>query len=189
MQAWFCSAALALACLAWLTGCGGGDTSYGSKPPDYQKALAAAPGPLADLYAQPDELLSGGTDAFKKRLVTLRGYPVVVNKWASWCGPCRAEFPFFQRLSAKLGKRVAFLGVDAEDSNDAARTFLHEFPVPYPSYTDPDQKIAELLKATLGFPSTAFYDHHGKLAYTKQGGYASQNDLASDIRRYALAPR
>jgi cytochrome c biogenesis protein CcmG, thiol:disulfide interchange protein DsbE len=185
-QQTFCRAALAVLCLGWLTACGSGGNDYGSKPPDYERALAGAPRPLEKLYAQPNELLAGGTDAFQRRLAELRGYPVVVNKWASWCGPCRAEFPFFQRLTVKLGKRVAFLGVDSEDSDDAARTFLGEFPVAYPSYTDPDQKIAELLKATLGFPSTAFYDSSGKLAYTKQGGYANQRDLLADIRHFAL---
>jgi cytochrome c biogenesis protein CcmG/thiol:disulfide interchange protein DsbE len=178
---------LAIACLASLAACGDDGGDFASKPPDYDKALEGAPGPLAALYAQPNALLGGGADAFERRLAELRGYPVVVNKWASWCGPCRFEFPFFQRLSAKLGKRVAFIGVDSDDSDDAARTFLSEFPVPYPSYSDPDQDIAALFKATLGFPSTAFYDSSGELVYTKQGGYASQQELLADIRRHALS--
>ena len=182
----FCSFAIAILCLTSLVACGSSGSDYGSKPPDYKRALAGAPKPLAALYAQPNQLLPGGTEGFQNRLAELRGYPAVVNKWASWCGPCRAEFPFFQRLSAKLGKRVAFLGVDSEDSDDAAKTFLGEFPVAYPSYTDPDQKIAELLKATLGFPSTAFYDSKGELVYTRQGGYPDQQQLLADIRRYAL---
>jgi thiol-disulfide isomerase/thioredoxin len=178
--------ALAFLCAVALAACGnssGGD--YGGKAPDYARALAGAPKPLAALYAQSNELLPGGTDAFEKRLAGLRGHPVVVNKWASWCGPCRAEFPLLQNLSAKFGKRIAFLGVNSEDSDDAAKTFLGEFPVPYPSYTDPDQNIATLMKATLGFPSTAFYDSKGELVYTRQGGYANEEDLRADIGRYA----
>ena len=58
--------------------------------------------------------------------------------------------------------------------------------MPYPSYTDPDQQIAEVLKATLGFPSTAFYDRNGEQVYLRQGGYPTQADLFADIRRYAL---
>ena len=75
-----------------------------------------APSRWRELYDQADQLLPGGADAFQQRLAELRGHPVVVNKWASWCGPCREEFPWFQRLSARLGKRIAFLGVDAKDS-------------------------------------------------------------------------
>ena len=178
---------VALLALA-LAACGSSpEGDYGGKAPDYRKALAGAPAPLAKLYSQGDRLLDGGADAFEAQLARLRGYPVVVNKWASWCGPCRAEFPFLQNLSAKYGKRVAFLGVDSNDSEDAARTFLGEYPQPYPSYNDPDQDIAQVLNATLGFPSTAFYDRKGEVVYLKQGGYASEADMRADIERYALA--
>jgi thiol-disulfide isomerase/thioredoxin len=166
-------------------GNGSGDAGEDGTPPNYAKALAGAPKPLAQLYDQAGRLLPGGTPAFQNSLAALRGYPVVVNNWASWCGPCREEFPFFQRLSAKLGKRVAFLGVDSADSGAAAKTFLDELPVPYPSYSDPDKKISALLRITVGLPGTAFYDSDGKLAYVRQGQYASESDLAADIRRYA----
>jgi thiol-disulfide isomerase/thioredoxin len=177
---------LAFSCLAGLAACGSDGHSYGDKPPDYEAALAGAPKPLAALYAQPNRLLSGGTDAFQRRIAALRGHPVVVNQWASWCGPCREEFPWLQRASARYGKQVAFLGVDSQDSDDAAGTFLGEFPLPYPSYTDPDQKIGLLLEAARGLPDTSFYDSRGKLVYTRQGAYASQAALIADIRRYAL---
>jgi thiol-disulfide isomerase/thioredoxin len=156
-----------------------------SKAPDYKRALAGAPMPLADLYAHAGELLSGGTASFEHRLGALRGYPIVVNKWASWCGPCHVEFPWFQDLSAKLGKRIAFLGVDSNDSDAAAKTFLGELPVPYPSYSDPSSEIAKVIKATVGFPGTAFYDRQGNLAYVKQGQYPNEAALAADINRYA----
>ena len=116
---------------------GSGDEPQGGQAPDYQRALAGAPPALASLYRQANRLLPGGLDAFDARLTGLRGHPVVVNKWASWCGPCREEFPWFQDLSARLGKRVAFLGVDSNDSSAAARTFLGEFPVPYPELQRP----------------------------------------------------
>ena len=170
-----------------IASCGGsGDQTASAKPPDYSSALAGAPRPLARLYDRGDRLLTGGTDAFGVELESLRGYPVVVNKWASWCVPCRREFPYLQRLSARFGERVAFLGVDAKDSSAAARTFLEEFPLPYPSYSDPDQEISQLLGATAGFPATAFYDALGRRVFLRQGEYASQADLAADIRRYAL---
>ncbi len=167
-------------------GCGGGSGGEpGHEPPDYAKALAGAPKPLTALYDQPNRLLGGGAEAFRQRLAGLKGHPVVVNKWASWCGPCREEMPWFQALSARLGERIAFLGVNTDDSADAARGFLEEFPLPYPSYSDPDGEIADELNATVGFPATAIYDSRGEQAHVQQGQYAGQDALASDIQRYA----
>jgi cytochrome c biogenesis protein CcmG/thiol:disulfide interchange protein DsbE len=175
-----------LATLAW-SGCGASSgQDYGGQHPDYASALAGAPAPLAALHKQADQLLPGGLDAYEKRVASLRGYPIVANVWASWCGPCRFEFPTLQKLSARYGKRVAFLGIDSADSDDAAATFLDEAPVPYPSYTDPDREIAESLGAHVGFPDTAFYDRRGELVYLKQGPYAEQSELEADVRRYAL---
>lgn len=170
-----------------LSACGssGGDAST-AKTPDYKQALAGAPKPLAKLYAQGDRLVSGGASAFQGRLGALRGHPVVVNVWASWCEPCRKEFPYLQRLSAKYGKQVAFVGVDTKDNDAAARTFLGEFPLPYPSYTDPNEDIARSVGATVGLPDTAYFDANGKRVYVKQGQYASESDFAADIKRYAV---
>jgi cytochrome c biogenesis protein CcmG/thiol:disulfide interchange protein DsbE len=182
--------AAALAALAMIgAGCGSGEGSgdYGGAHPDYETALAGSPAPLAALHLQGNELLGGGQDAYEKRIAALRGYPVVVNVWASWCGPCRFEFPTLQKLSAKYGKRVAFLGVDSQDSDDAARTFLAEAPVPYPSYTDPGEDIKQSLGADFGLPDTAFYDRRGELVYLKQGPYTNPDDLRNDIESCALA--
>jgi thiol-disulfide isomerase/thioredoxin len=168
-------------------GCGASEGSdYGGVHPDYARALAGSPAPLAALHRQGNELLAGGLDAYERRLGALRGYPAVVNVWASWCGPCRFEFPLFQKAAARYGKRVAFLGVDKQDSDDAARTFLEEAPVPYPSYTDPSSDIAAGIGAGRGVPDTAFYNRKGELAYLKQGPYTDLASLRADVERYAL---
>ena len=180
-----CLAAVVVALGVSACGSSGGGTST-AKAPDYKQALAGAPKRLAKLYAQGDRLVSGGPSAFGSQLGALRGHPVVVNVWASWCEPCRMEFPYLQRLSAKYGKRVAFIGVDTKDDDAAARTFLGEFPLPYPSYTDPNQDIARSVGATVGLPDTAYFDADGKRVFLKQGQYASESDFAADIKRYAL---
>ena len=109
---------------------------------------------------------------------------MVVNAWASWCGPCRFEFPFFQKQAVKRGKEIAFLGVNSQDNKGDAEEFLDEYPLPFPSYEDPDGDIARDLRV-VGLPATAYYDRKGELAYLHQGGYASEAKLAEDIERYA----
>lgn len=181
------AAAVAAAALA-LVACGGDDSGNPDSsltPEQAQAPLEGAPPQLVAIREQANQVLDGGTEAFDQRLEELRGTPVVVNKWASWCGPCRLEFPFFQSQAEERGAQVAFLGDLANDSQDAGETFLQELPLPYPSYLDPDQEISAAIGAPSNFPATAFYDSKGELVYTRQGGYADEAALAADIDRYA----
>ena len=169
-------------------GTGGSDQPKSAAPSAARvsKELAGAPAPLAKLHGQAGQLLGGGPGAFTARLAELRGYPVVVNKWASWCGPCRAEFPDFQKSSVKYGKRVAFLGVNGNDNHGDATRFLRRYPVSYPSYEDPSNTVAQVFNGVAAFPTTVFYDRRGKLAYIHQGQYLTGAKLEQDIERYAL---
>jgi cytochrome c biogenesis protein CcmG/thiol:disulfide interchange protein DsbE len=167
-------------------GCGASGGDYGGQHPDYAKALAGAPAPLAALYKEGDQLLPGGSSAFEQRLAALKGYPVLVNLWASWCGPCRFEFPLMQKAAAAFGKKVAFLGVNSQDSNAGAETFLEEAPVPYPSFSDGDRGIAEVIGTGRGLPATVFYGRGGEICFLNKGTYSEQAELAADIQRFAL---
>jgi thiol-disulfide isomerase/thioredoxin len=149
-------------------------------------ALATGPTALAQLERQGARLVGGGASAFTAQLAALRGHPVVVNQWASWCGPCRYEFPFLRRLARTYRGQVAFLGVDAQDSRAEAEAFLRRMPVPYPSFFDESADAARTFKGAQSWPTTAFYDRAGKLAYTHIGAYATQAKLEADIRRFAL---
>jgi thiol-disulfide isomerase/thioredoxin len=154
-----------------------------SQATDYAKDLADAPPPLRALYAKGDRIIPGGADELHAQLAKLHGYPVVVNAWASWCGPCRLEFPDFQSVSAQRGDKVAFLGVNIDDSTAAADTFLDELPLPYPSVSDPDSEVKDEF-ALRGLPGTAFYNADGDRVYLKQGPYTSAADLNADIDKY-----
>jgi cytochrome c biogenesis protein CcmG, thiol:disulfide interchange protein DsbE len=147
--------------------------------------LAGSPAPLAALHAQAGELLPGGLADLRVRLAALRGRGIVINKWASWCAPCRAEFGAFQRVSLDLGRKVAFIGVDSgETSRAEALSFLRSFPVSYPSYYDPRGQIASAITDSAFTPVTVFYDGRGG-QYIHQGPYPSEAKLAQDVRRYA----
>jgi len=161
-----------------------GDSRYSLA--DARAKLAGAPASLAALHEQANQLLGGGRDAVRRRLAALKGHPVVLNKWASWCGPCRAEFPFFQNVAAERGKEIAFLGLNSGDNRDDAAEFLKDFPVPYPSYEDPNERIATDIGAAAAYPVTVFYDARGKRTFVHQGGYASEDDFVADIEKYAL---
>lgn len=165
---------------------GGGDgKSAGGACGQVPAQLKGAPAPLAGLHEQGCDLLGGGPTAFKDRLASLKGHPVVVNKWASWCGPCRAEFPLFQKASTSLGKRVAFVGVDSNDNYSDAAKFLAKYPVSYPSYKDGSNEIAQVFNGVVAFPTTVFYDRTGKLTYLHNGQYRDEASLLRDIKRYA----
>jgi thiol-disulfide isomerase/thioredoxin len=149
--------------------------------------LGNSPAPLAALHEQAGELLEGGTAAMRARLAELHGEPVVINKWASWCEPCREEIGSFQRVSLKFGREVAFVGINSLDTNRAdALGFLHSFPVSYPSYYDQSGQTGVAITDSSFVPVTVFYDRRGG-EYIRQGPYLSQAKLEQDIRRYALA--
>ncbi len=155
-------------------------------PTQMQHALTGSPPRLASLHAQANQLLSGSPSEVKARIASFHGIPVVLNKWASWCGPCRFEFPFYQRVGVKLGKQIAFLGLNSGDNSGDAAKFLKQFPVTYPSYEDPNERTAFKIGAPATYPITVFYTADGKQSYVHQGTYATQAKLEEDIRRYAL---
>jgi thiol-disulfide isomerase/thioredoxin len=163
-----------------------GSASLKLTPAQMQARLAGAPPALAALHAQAGELLPGGLPSLRARLGHLQGVPVVLNKWASWCQPCRAEFGAFQRAALAQGRSVAFIGIDSADTSAGdARAFLRSFPVAYPSYYDPSGAAGTALTDSSFTPVTVFYNRRGA-QYIHQGPYPSAARLESDVRRYAL---
>jgi thiol-disulfide isomerase/thioredoxin len=166
----------------------GSDRATGAAPKalslaEVSKPIAGAPPVLAALRSRVNELAAGGTKAFDAQLRALRGHPVVVNLWASWCDPCRYELPFLQRAAVERGAQVAFLGVDVNDAPSAAKQFAAQYPMPYPSFEDPHSNVAGRYGAR-GLPATAFYDAAGKLVIVHQGVFPTQQKLVNALERY-----
>ncbi|HEY7280128.1 MAG TPA: TlpA disulfide reductase family protein [Actinomycetota bacterium] len=99
-------------------------------------------------------------DQFQQLLAQLKGTPVVVNFWASWCGPCRQEAPGLSAVAHRYGGKVQFLGVDLKDSKSDAQVTIRDFGYPYPSVADPQGKIQSSF-GFLGQPVTIFFDRNG----------------------------
>jgi cytochrome oxidase Cu insertion factor (SCO1/SenC/PrrC family)/thiol-disulfide isomerase/thioredoxin len=146
--------------------------------------LAGSPPPLAGLHQQAGQLL-GTESALTARLRALRGYPVVINAWASWCGPCREEFGLLAYASAHYGRHIAFLGADTDDSAGDARTFLAQHPVSDPSYQTSTSSLSSLAVIE-GLPTTIFINRAGRVVYVHTGQYDSQGTLDEDVQNYGL---
>ncbi|MBV9798307.1 MAG: SCO family protein [Solirubrobacterales bacterium] len=153
-------------------------------PAAAQQALAGSPGALAALHRQAGQLV-GSASALMARLHSLRGYPVVLNAWASWCGPCRAEFGILASASTTYGKRVAFVGVNTNDTTSDARSFLAQHPVSYPSYESSSSQLSSLAVLE-GLPTTIFVAPSGKVVNVHAGQYDTGAALDNDIAHYAL---
>ena len=151
---------------------------------DARRVLAGSPGSLAALHTQAGQLITAG-GRLSDRLRSLRGYPVVLNAWASWCPACREEFSLLADASAQFGRKVAFVGADANDSSSDARAFLSTHPVSYPSYSVASTDLSSLAVLE-GLPTTIFVNPAGKVAYVHTGQYESQAALDNDIQHYAL---
>jgi thiol-disulfide isomerase/thioredoxin len=98
-----------------------------------------------------------------------RGSILVVNLWASWCGPCRAEQPALSTVArAYRNQHVVFVGVNIRDQKANATAYADEFRIPYPSLFDPGAETATKLRA-FGLPTTFIVDRDGVLAYQLTG--------------------
>jgi cytochrome c biogenesis protein CcmG, thiol:disulfide interchange protein DsbE len=173
-----------------IAACGEGDldapgpNSSSAAPP--QASTERLPGKLARNVRLGDRIVGEGRAAFERRLEALRGHPVVVNQWASWCESCRFEFPFFADAAKRDRAEVAFVGLDSQDGRGSAGEFLEELPVGFPSIFDPDAEIAAAYGGGQAWPTTIFFDRAGEVAHVKIGAYATAELLDEDIERYAL---
>jgi len=142
--------------------------------------VAAVPGGLPDVTLA---CLEPGSGPARVRLAGLRGRPLVLNMWATWCAYCRAEMPLLAAASRRAGGRVTFLGLDAEDDTASGRDFAAAAGVPYNSVVDGDGVTKGALRWS-GLPVTVFYTPGGREAGRHVGPLRDAAELAGLVRRY-----
>jgi thiol-disulfide isomerase/thioredoxin len=132
------------------------------------------------LPSSPTALPSLDPSAFHALLKELRGKTVVVNIWASWCGPCRAEGPELAAVSKAHQGSVQFVGVDIQDQVGPARTFIQQYGWTYPSVFDQAGAIRDSL-GLIGQPDTLVFDATGRQSFVQSG------PITRDVLERAIA--
>ena len=116
-------------------------------------------------------------------LAGLRGQVVMINFWATWCGPCREEMPHLEALHQRYSALgFTLLGVNVEEDSENAEAWLEEMPVSFPILFDPENRVSVLYNV-LAMPSTVLVDRQGNLRFLHHGyqpGY--ENEYQTQIR-------
>ncbi|MFZ1412227.1 MAG: TlpA disulfide reductase family protein, partial [Micropruina sp.] len=111
------------------------------------------------------------------RLAGLRGKPMLINFWAQWCAPCRAESPHLREFSQRAGDKVLILGVDFADPRpDLAIEFAQLVSWPYAHVVDPERQTEAALRIT-GIPVSFLVDADGKIVHRQVGPFLSTDEL------------
>lgn len=196
-RSWMSGAVVGLAaCALVLTGCGSDDgagvrVEPGATP---QPSVTGEAGGTADIEPCPESGPPlGRGDGLPElelpclgpgdpvQLAGLEGRPRLVNVWASWCPPCRAEMPWLQQAHAS--GQIDVLGIDAEDTSDAAAAMLDELDVTFPSVFDPGNEFAQAIR-NVSKPTTLLVSAEGEVVYVQSGAFQSYDDLREAVRTY-----
>lgn len=162
----FAPAAMMLATLAMA--CAPGD---GGGAADSAGGAARPPARGAQVGAIAPDLASSRLDGQPASLDALRGAPVLLNVWATWCHPCRDEIPVLEALHrehAPQGLEVIGVSIDDDGRTADIRRFASEFGVTYTIWHDPDQRVMPTF-SVIGVPTTFLIDRDGRLVWRKTG--------------------
>lgn len=144
---------------------------------------AADPAVAARSDGLPDVLLDCIGGDSRVRLAGLRGKPMLVNFWAQWCAPCRAESPHLREFAQRAGDQVLILGVDFADPRpDLAIEFAHLVSWPYAHVVDPDRQTEAALRIT-GIPVSFLVDAEGRIVYRQVGPFLSSAELITLVEK------
>ncbi|HEX4387951.1 MAG TPA: TlpA disulfide reductase family protein [Steroidobacteraceae bacterium] len=146
-------------------------------------ALAIALPALAGIEAPAPQFTLTARGGGELSLSQYHGQVVMINFWASWCGPCRTEMPLLDSIYKKYNKLgFTLLGVNVEPDSKAADDWLRQTPVSFPILFDKDSKVSKLYQVA-GMPSTVIIDRTGKVRWLHKGfAPGAENEYMDQIR-------
>ena len=147
----------------------GGSPLLGKPAPDFMLPLLNA-GPPSTLH-----------------LAALRGKPVILNFWASWCDACKEEAPLLEKTWQHIsGAGALLIGINAQDTHDAALHFMNYYGITYPNVVDTINGATTISYGVTGFPETFFIDRHGSII-RKEIGVLSARMVQQDLQQLGVA--
>lgn len=176
-----------LLCLSFLVACAPGETAAPSgTATESATETASSENPPISVGQQMPDFRGKQLDGTPFQFSEMKGRPVLVNLWATWCGPCRAEIPELQELyEMHEAKGFAVLGVSVDDPSvlETIPSFLAEYNVTYPNIHDSEGQVADIFDA-YAIPTSALVDRTGKVVWTKIGMIRfDDRDLRSALAR------
>lgn len=146
----------------------------------YAAAVPVAAGPIEPLREVAPDFVRSDLGGRPLRLYQFRGRIVLLNFWATWCGPCIEEIPTFSRWQRRFGDAgLQVIGVSMDDDADDVRRFIAKHGVPYPVVMG-DAKLGELFGGIFGLPQSFLIDAQGRIVY-RSAGEANIETLRSKI--------
>lgn len=134
---------------------------------DSAAAAAEGTGAPAISYPEPDFRLAS-LDGRTIGPPDFAGQVVVIDFWATWCGPCKLQAQFLDRLHEEVGSRVQFLAIDVGEEEDRVRGYVDKDPFPYPVLLDPEEELMDRYQI-LGLPTVMVIDREGRVSYMRTG--------------------
>lgn len=145
----------------------------------------AAPGPAAPAMVEAGQTLPDvpmlGLNGADRRLSSYRGRPLLINVWASWCGPCRAEAASLERFAwSAAGQRYTVIGVSTDDDRRAAERWLRQSNATLSHFIDRELVLESLLGAST-LPMTVFVDENGRVLGRVRGARAWDSPASAQL--------
>jgi len=143
------------------------------------KVIAGTPGEV-DVGGYLREAKLDGLNGRSKKLSDYKGKPLIINVWASWCGPCRAEMDSLEHLARRYnGRQFNVIGISTDDDGKAAKAFIKQANISFANYLDHNLVLENMLGAN-SIPLTLLIDAKGRVVQKARGAYDWNTDQTID---------